>query len=304
MKYSDILKVLAVYEERSFTAASKRLLISQPSISESIARLERELNVPLFVRENRIVRPTEACEKFVVTGLKITSLWQELEKEMRKYVETRTLRIGTTSFFFRFLSNRMESLRSNVQQGFRYKIIEDSAANVERMTKEGKLDFCYTRALLQEPSLMSEHLFTEEILLVLPQRHPACRKYPPTPGNPYPVIDLTEFRNATFVMVNNPRITPICVRMCENAGFIPNVTVQPATWEHVLISIRANQGVGFLSNLHIKKEYGDGLRFFHLKSGLARLEHVVAYRSAKELSQEARGFINSFRAYIQSCLPK
>ena len=31
MKYSDLRKVLAIYEEQSFTAAARRLYISQPA---------------------------------------------------------------------------------------------------------------------------------------------------------------------------------------------------------------------------------------------------------------------------------
>ena len=45
MKYSDLEKVLAIYEERSFTAAAKRLYLTQPAISQNIALLEKELNV-------------------------------------------------------------------------------------------------------------------------------------------------------------------------------------------------------------------------------------------------------------------
>ena len=37
MKYTDLEKVLAIYEERSFTAAAKRLYLTQPAISQNIA---------------------------------------------------------------------------------------------------------------------------------------------------------------------------------------------------------------------------------------------------------------------------
>lgn len=302
MKYSDLQKVLEIYKTRSFTAAAKQLYLTQPAISQNISQLEKELNVLLFVRDNGRVIPTAACETFVAYASQIQDLWKELEKEMAVYQANHTLRIGTTSFFFRFLSYKAERIFSTKKPDFQYTIIEDSAGNVERMTYEGKLDFCFTRAPLHHTSLKFEPFFTEEILFALPADHPICQQYPSSEQNPYPTVDLAAFRSCNFVMVNNIRITPLCYKMCENAGYVPSVTMQPASWEHVIMGIRTGRGVGFLSNLHIKRGDNADLRFFHIQSDLAKLEHIIAYRSSYDLNPDARSFINSFREYVRSSL--
>ena len=51
----------ALIEERSATAAARRLGMSQPAVSQQIARLESDLDLPLFVRENGRMRPTETA---------------------------------------------------------------------------------------------------------------------------------------------------------------------------------------------------------------------------------------------------
>ena len=300
MKYTDLIKVLAIYEERSFTAAAKRLYMTQPAISQNISQLEKELNILLFVRENGKVTPTPACEKFVDYARRIRILWQDMEKELESYRPDNQLHIGTTSFFFRFLSYKSEALFSQQPMEMQYTIIEDTAGNIERLTHEGKLDFCFTRGPLQQTALKSEPFFTEEILFALPADHPVCERYPVTEQNPYPVIDLGEFRFSDFVMVNNPRITHLCHKMCESAGYQPKITMRPVSWEHVIMGIRTGRGVGFLSNLHIKKGDNADLRFFHIDSELAKLEHVVAYRSSYDLNPDARRFINSFRTYVRN----
>ncbi|MEW6451457.1 MAG: LysR family transcriptional regulator [Pseudomonadota bacterium] len=50
--------LIAAAEAESFSAAAQRLKISQPSLSESIRRIEREIGAPLFERTTRSVKLT------------------------------------------------------------------------------------------------------------------------------------------------------------------------------------------------------------------------------------------------------
>jgi DNA-binding transcriptional LysR family regulator len=58
----QLRSLVAVAEERSFTAAGRRLHLSQQSVSALVRRLERNLGVTLFDRTTRRVEPTAACE--------------------------------------------------------------------------------------------------------------------------------------------------------------------------------------------------------------------------------------------------
>src|SRR2546423_7214696 len=54
---SDRLRAfLAVARARNFSRAAERLGKTQPSVSQAVARLERDLGQPLFVREGRTTR--------------------------------------------------------------------------------------------------------------------------------------------------------------------------------------------------------------------------------------------------------
>src|SRR5258705_4005007 len=62
----NVLKaLLAVAEERSFTAAAKRLGVSQSALSHSIRGLEERLGVRLLARTTRSVAPTDAGAEFL-----------------------------------------------------------------------------------------------------------------------------------------------------------------------------------------------------------------------------------------------
>ncbi|WP_217140008.1 LysR substrate-binding domain-containing protein [Streptomyces sp. AC627_RSS907] len=60
MELRQLQHFVAVAEDRHFTRAAERLLVSQSGLSASIRALERELQSPLFVRTTRRVTLTEA----------------------------------------------------------------------------------------------------------------------------------------------------------------------------------------------------------------------------------------------------
>ncbi|MDA0563170.1 LysR family transcriptional regulator [Streptomonospora sp. S1-112] len=56
---------LAIVDHQGFSRAAARLHVAQPSLSQAIQRLERELGVPLFHRTGPRVRPTAAGRAMV-----------------------------------------------------------------------------------------------------------------------------------------------------------------------------------------------------------------------------------------------
>ncbi|WP_313690221.1 LysR family transcriptional regulator, partial [Pantoea sp.] len=63
----DLAAFLVVAEEKSFTRAAARLGTSQPSLSQTVRRLEERLGVRLLIRTTRNVAVTVAGEQLVNT---------------------------------------------------------------------------------------------------------------------------------------------------------------------------------------------------------------------------------------------
>ncbi len=96
MQIHQLRYALAVAENRSFSAAAKKLFISQPSLSQQIINLEKELGISLFVRHSKSVTLTDAGEQFVKSARRILNETDQLSDLMQKYgrLKSGTLHIG------------------------------------------------------------------------------------------------------------------------------------------------------------------------------------------------------------------
>jgi len=65
MTVTQLRYVVAVDDHRSFSRAAERCLVTQPSLSAQVKKLEKELGVELFDRSTTPVRPTDAGRRII-----------------------------------------------------------------------------------------------------------------------------------------------------------------------------------------------------------------------------------------------
>jgi DNA-binding transcriptional LysR family regulator len=81
MDLSDLRGFVAVAEELHFGRAAERLLYTKSHVSQIIARLERELGVPLFNRTTRQVELTVAGSRLVSRARTVLDTVEDLRRE-------------------------------------------------------------------------------------------------------------------------------------------------------------------------------------------------------------------------------
>lgn len=86
---------IAIAEAGSISAAAERLHVAQPSLSQQILRLERQLGVALLVRSSRGVAPTEAGRILLAHA---RDLSRGLERAAEEVRQAGTVPQGTVSF--------------------------------------------------------------------------------------------------------------------------------------------------------------------------------------------------------------
>lgn len=95
MTLQQLSYFLAAIEHGSFSAAADALHMAQPSLSDQVRRLEKELGVPLFVRAGRGLEPTEAGLELRAHAEQMLALAEQAKASVG---EIRELRGGTASF--------------------------------------------------------------------------------------------------------------------------------------------------------------------------------------------------------------
>lgn len=73
--------VLQAASDGTFSAAAKKLFVSQPSLSQSIKKIEGEIGMPLFDRSQTPLQLTAAGEIYVRKAKEMQRIYHELVQE-------------------------------------------------------------------------------------------------------------------------------------------------------------------------------------------------------------------------------
>jgi DNA-binding transcriptional LysR family regulator len=85
MELRELTAFVAVVEEGGISAASRRLHISQPGLSQTVSSLERQLGVKLLERSNTGIRPTEAGAVLLSEARAILARRDETVRRMAEF---------------------------------------------------------------------------------------------------------------------------------------------------------------------------------------------------------------------------
>ena len=166
---------LAVASERSFSAAAKKLGVTQSAVTKAVARLEKDLEVELFDRRRR---PALLTEEAVVLLKDVLACQHSLEKtaefmQSRSYLKP-VYRIGVIEGLAKSLMPHLiKSLQPDASEIVTQ--IGPSLVLVEKLVR-GELDFAFTTAAYDEVhGLYRAKLYDEESLVLMPKSVAAKR---------------------------------------------------------------------------------------------------------------------------------
>ncbi|MEV6555717.1 LysR family transcriptional regulator [Nocardia sp. NPDC051756] len=164
---------LAVAEEGSVTAAAERLHVAQPSLSQQIRSLERELGVQLFARTPSGLVPTVVGRAFLREAEVAVSASRRARATARagadelvgEVVIAVQMGLGT-----RQLPGALGALRRRYPRLEVSVFEEASSAEMDRMCRQGLLDLAFMAACDRTPA-DAHRLGEEEFVVMLSAGH-------------------------------------------------------------------------------------------------------------------------------------
>ncbi|AAK81339.1 DNA-binding transcriptional LysR family regulator [Clostridium acetobutylicum] len=274
MEFRQLSYFISVAKYLSFTKAAEEHHIAQTAISQQISTLEKQLNVKLFVRNNRAVELTDAGRVLLKEADLITSRVVEAERKTKQAALgfEGSLNVGilgsSEKNFLPVILKRFHKLYPKIG----INLSRNSYKKLADDMKGGHLDitFIFPYELNDISHVKYRKLFDYEICLVVNKEHRLAR---------YKKIDVKEIKNEKFIVVGKEEAPSTVKQMrknCMGDGFKLNVVAECKNLDTMLIMVEAGMGVALVPTC-VANDSNNNISYIELENSKQIVEIGVAW---------------------------
>ncbi|MEU5900008.1 MULTISPECIES: LysR substrate-binding domain-containing protein [Streptomyces] len=286
MQFQQLHYFVAVAETRHFTRAAEEVHVSQPSLSQQIRALEKELGAELFSRARGNITLTDAGEALLPLARRILADADTARIEVQELAQLRRgrIRLGATPSVCTGLLPDVLRAFHDRHPGIQLLIEEGGSHDLVRELARGALDLALVVLPLPSPSpaLTTLELLREDLVVV---SAPGARSL----GREVRIADLQGERLVMFR--HGYDLRELTVSACRAEGFEPEFAVEGGEMDAVLGFVRAGLGVAVVPRM-VAERSGPDLRMtplakpsLHRTIALAHRSDVAPPRAARELQR-------------------
>ncbi|MFC9239531.1 LysR family transcriptional regulator [Streptomyces decoyicus] len=287
MQLQQLRYFTAVADTRHFTRAAEREHVAQPSLSQQIRSLERELGAELFHRARGHITLTDAGETLLPLARRILADAETARREVQEVARLRRgrLRLGAPPSLCASLVPDVLRAFHTTYPGVELIVTEDGSQDLVRALADGALDLALiiTPLPVQAPALVTSDLLREELVVVSAPDRPA----PVGRRTRIRVEDLQDRPLAMFRRGYDLR--EFTTAACRAAGFEPTFTVEGGEMDAVLGFVRAGLGIAVVPSMVAERSGLRVTRFstpgMHRVVSVAHRGDVSPPRAARELER-------------------
>ncbi len=290
---------LKVVETQSFTHAAAQLSMSQPAISRSVQRLEEEFGQPLFERQNRQVKLTEAGEMLLPRVHQILSLLDEAKQEICDDGQTGRLRIGAIPTIAPyFLPAFLQSFSREFPKAA-ICVQEDTTGNLLGSLKQGEIDLAVLALPVAAKYLEIEALFDEELLLVHSSHHPLHERKQ---------VQFGDITKLPFVLLAEAHcLSENILGFCSQRSFHPISLEKANQLSTVLELVAINHGISLIPEMARRCD-SNPARVYRSLAGTKPVRTIAivwnSYRFQSKLLQEFQAALRIYSERFASKMTK
>ena len=279
----------AVADTRNFGRAAKRCFVSQPSLSQQIMKLERELGHPLFERLGRRILLTPAGEALLPKARDLLASFHEIETEFPDVLAAATerLAVGAIPTMAPYvLPTSLQSFRQENPEA-RISIHEALTDDLVQKIVEGEVDVGVLSLPIDNELIETRHLFDERLLACMHADSPLAKR-----------------RSVTLESLSNEPAIVLHTMHClgeQVSSFCQQVRLQQNTvcYSTQLTTIQSMiaQGLGYslLPEMCAVQDDSPDRVYRPIKDSNPSRPIAAAWRKGRPLSALAEAFIQSIK---------
>ncbi len=250
MNFRHLKIFLTVCETGHMTRAAKELYMTQPSVSQVIAELEKYYDVRLFERLNHRLYLTEAGERLRSYARHILNLSEQAQKELAGLGQGGFIRIGASLTIGAYL---LPNLIANYHQKFPEVELftqVDNTAVIEKQILADQLDLGLVEGPVSSPHIVEEYYCDDDLVVIASPQHSLIK---------HSIISVQELSGQAFIVREAGSGTQA---IFENAMQAAQVSWKVAgiynNNEAIKQAVSANLGLAVVSKIAITEEVSQG----------------------------------------------
>ncbi len=238
MNNNDLRYFCTLAETLHFGRAAQMLHITQPPLTRAIKRLEDELEVLLFVRNQRNVILTPAGEYLKRKGDLLLKNLSELKKEVKNIDDGKSGQLHITSVGT-VVPKILQYVNKFVKKypDVNIKISQYTTTEQIKLIKSGGADVAFVRCPTSSQGLQLHNIYTENFVLVTPKSFNKSVCYAndlqQLSGMPYISFPREQGRGSYDLIIS----------LCNMGGYSPEIKYEPYQLDTAIRMVEAGLGI-------------------------------------------------------------
>jgi len=289
MELHQLRYFAAAAEAGSLTRAARRVHVSQPTLSQQIAKLEEELDTPLFDRLGRGVSLTAAGRALLPRARRILAEVQGVEAELSRDVEegAGAFSVGAIPTMapyvlpsaLRGLSERFPRCEVTVREDFTERLVEALVDN--------ELDCAVMSTPVDHPLIELEVVGSEQLLVATPATLPLCDGATCT---------IAMLRDQPTVVLRDVHCLGRQIQgFCGAHELARRIVCRTAQLSTVQSLVGLGFGVSLVPEMAAACDAATDRRYYRLDEDAPEREIAVAWRASRSRTLAARTFVELLR---------
>lgn len=302
MTENELRYLLTIAEYGNITKAAQELFISQPSLSESLSKVEQEFGRPIFHRDRNGLTPTDFGQKYLDTAGKILELYRQMNLDLDEYRQMRrgTLNFGIPFNLGAYVLPRILPQFCQIYPEITVHFKENNSTELDKLMLSGKLDFSIMHYETPDPTITYEPLADDPFYLVMPIA--MTQKYYFPDYRELSIYDLRSLADEPFLMIaSRQKLRQIIDAILNQLNIRPNIRFTTKNMETAKRLAAAGMGITFLPLSYLTLFSGvENLACYPLDQNLqASWKLVVGYPKNRALSRCSKEFIRILKERMQ-----